>query len=82
MCARGRGWRALLNRRRRVGTLDFLLPRTSLLRRYPLFALRWRGRSLHALLLIVLPHDGVSRLVTVIPADKRWLLLHPGIPVP
>jgi hypothetical protein len=33
-------------------------------------------------LLIVLAHYGVTRLVTVILAVKRGLLLHPGIPIP
>jgi hypothetical protein len=34
------------------------------------------------MLLIVLPHYGVARLVTVILAVKRRLLLHSGIPIP
>ena len=44
--------------------------------------LRRRGRSLHCLLLIVLPHYGVTRLVTVTLAVKHLLLLHSGIPIP
>ena len=40
-----------------------------------------RGRSLRCLLLIVLPHYGVTRLVTVILVVKRRLLLRSGIPV-
>ena len=71
-----------MHRRWRGGTLGILLPRTSLLRRCLCFRLRRRGRSLHALLLIVLPHYGVTRLVTVMLAVKRRLLLRSGIPVP
>ena len=81
LCAWG-GWRALLDRRWRVGTLDILLPGTSLLRRLLLSPLGRRGRSWHCLLLIVLPHYGVTRLVMVILAAKRLLLLHSGIPIP
>ena len=64
-----------------AGALEFLLPATPLLRRSLLFALRRRGRSLHCLLLIVLPHYGVARLVTVILAAKHLLLLHSRISV-
>jgi hypothetical protein len=71
------GWNILLAWRR---TLDILLPGTSLFRR-SLFALLSR-RFLHRLLLIVLSHDGVTRLVTVIPVMQLLLLLHlPGIPI-
>ena len=76
------GWTTLLERRGRVETLDILLPGTSLLRRSLLTPLSRRRRSLHWLLLIVLPHYGVTRLVTVILAVKRLLLLHSGIPIP
>jgi hypothetical protein len=34
------------------------------------------------MLLVVLPHYDVTRLVTVILAVKRPLLLYPGIPIP
>ena len=44
--------------------------------------MRRRGRSLHCVLLIMLPHYGVARLVTVMLAVKRLLLLHSGIPIP
>ena len=81
LCARN-GWTALLERLLRVGTLDIALPGASLLRRSLLSALRRRGRSLHCLLLIVLPHYGVARLVTVVLAAKHLLLLRSGIPVP
>ena len=66
----------------RGGTLDILLPGTSLLRRCLLSPLGRSGRSLHSLLLIVLPHYGVTRLVTVILAVQRLLLLDSGIPIP
>ncbi|MHB9101498.1 MAG: hypothetical protein ACYC2E_08305 [Sulfuricella sp.] len=56
------GWTTLLVWHR---TLDILLPVTSLLR-----------RSLSCLFLVVLPHYGVTRLVTVIPLVKLLLLLH------
>lgn len=53
-------------------TLDILLPGTSLLR-----------RSLPCPLLIVLPHYGVTRLVTVTLLLKFLLLLHlSGIAIP
>ena len=80
LCAGG-GWRALLDWRWRVGTL-VLLPGTSLLRRSLLSLLRRHGRSLHCLLLIVLPDYGVTRLVAVILGVKRLLLLDPGIAIP
>ena len=60
----------------------WLLPGTSLLRRSLLSPLRRRGRSLHCVLLIVLPRYGAARLVTVILVVKRPLLLHSGIPIP
>ena len=44
--------------------------------------LRWRGRSLRSLLLIMLPNYFVTRLVPVILALKRLLPLHCGIPTP
>lgn len=44
--------------------------------------LRRRGRSLHCLPLIVLPHYGLTRLVTIIPALQLLLLFHSGIPIP
>ena len=66
---------------RRTGTLGILLPGTSLLRRSLLSPLRRRGRFLNCLLPIVLLHYGVTRLVTVILAVKRLLLLHSGIPI-
>jgi len=69
------GWGLLLKRRLWAGAL-FLLPGTSLPRRFLLSPLGGRGRSLHCLLLIVLPHYGVARLVAVPLADKRLLLLH------
>jgi hypothetical protein len=81
LCALG-GWSALLQRRWRIGTLAILLPGTSLLRRSLRSLLRSRGRSLHCLLLEVLLHYGVTRLVTIILAVKRLLLLRPGIPIP
>ena len=62
--------------------MDILLPGTSLLARSRLFPLRRRGRSLHCPLLIVLPYYGVTRLITVILAVKRLLLLDSGIPIP
>src|SRR5438094_7407633 len=72
-----------MERRRRVRPLDIVLPGTSLLRRRSLRSpLRRCGRSLHCLLLIVLPHYGVPRLVTVVLAVKRLLLLHSRIPAP
>ena len=49
------------------------------LRRLP-FACRRRGRPLHRLLLIVLPHHGLTRLITVFLAAQRLLLLYAGIP--
>ena len=58
------------------------MPRTSLLRRALLPSLSRRGRSVDWLLLIVLSHYRVPRLVTVILAVKRLLLLHPGVPIP
>lgn len=78
LCA---GRRALLDRRL-IGTLAILLPGTSLLRRSLLSPLRRRWRSLHCLLLIMFPHYRVTRLVAVIVAVKRLLLLHMGIPIP
>ena len=73
---------ALLERRWRVDTLHILRPGTPLLRRSLRSPLRRRGRSLHCLRLIVLPHYGVARLVTIVLAVKRLLLLHSGIPIP
>ena len=82
LCA-GDGWRALLNRRCwRVGTLGTLRRGISFLRHCLLFPLRRRGPSLRCLLLIVLPHYGVTRLVTVILALKLLLLLDSWIPIP
>ena len=59
----------------------WLLPGTFLPRRSLLSPLRRRGRSFHCLLLIVLPHDFVTRLVAVILAVKGGLLLDAGIPL-
>ncbi|OFZ99010.1 MAG: hypothetical protein A2Z64_02680 [Betaproteobacteria bacterium RIFCSPLOWO2_02_67_12] len=70
------GWTALRQRWWRAGALNILLPGTSLLRRCLLFSRPW-----HGLLLIVLPHDGITRLVTVILAVNRWLLVYAGIAV-
>ena len=78
---RGLGWGLLLKRRLWAGAL-FLLPGTSRPRRFLLSPQGGRGRSLHCLLLIVLPHYGVARLVTVVLAAKHLLLLRSGIPVP
>jgi len=47
-----------------------------------LILLSKRGSYLHGLVLIVLPHYGVTRLVTVFLAVKRPLLLQLGIPIP
>ena len=64
----------------RGGTLVSLRP--SLFRFCLLRAtLRWRGRCLRSLLLIVLPHYFVTRLIPVILALKRLLLLHSRISV-
>jgi len=59
-------------------TLVILLPVTSIFGRSPSFLLRTsllNRRSWHCPLLIVLPHYGVTRLVTVIPLLKLLLLL-------
>jgi hypothetical protein len=78
-----RGWlRALLDGRWMHGPPLILRRGTSLLRRY-LPALRsGRQRALHSLRLIVLPHDSVLRLVTVIPGLQRLLLLRARISIP
>lgn len=80
-----------------VNALGILLPGISLLRRFPLipliplillfslgplFPLRPCGRCWHDLLLIVLPHHGVTRLIPVILAVQFMLLLYAGIPIP
>ena len=74
------GWTVLLERRR-GRALHILMPETSLLRCPRLFALRRCERFLSGLVLIVLPHYGVTRLITVILALKL-LLPHLGIPIP
>jgi hypothetical protein len=63
-----RAWRAaLLRRSRRIGARAILLPGSVLLRLAALLALSRHGcGSLRRLFLIVLLHDGVTRLVTVI----------------
>ena len=71
-----------MHRRWRGGTLDILRLGTSLLRPSQLSLLSRRGRSLHGMFLIVLPHYGVTRLVTVMLAVKRRLLFDSGIPIP
>jgi len=58
-----------LRRRGRAGTL------VNLLLTFPRLRLR-------ALSLIVLPHYGVLRLITVLLALQRLLLLHLGISIP
>ena len=66
---------------RRGSTLDVLGPLASLLRRC-LLCPRDSCGCLRRSFLIVLPHYGVTRLVTVLLALPRLLLLHrPGIPV-
>ncbi len=58
------------------------LPVTSLLKRSLVSPLgRGAGRP-RRLLPIVLPHYGVTRLVTVLLAVKRMLLLQSWIPIP
>ena len=76
------GRTARLVRRWRVQARDVLLPGTSVLGHTLLAALRRHRCSLHGLLLIALPHQGVTRLVTVILAVKRLLLLDSGIALP
>lgn len=49
---------------------------------FPLFPLGPCGRCWHDLLLIVLPHHGVTRLIAVILAMQFMLLLYAGIPIP
>ena len=61
----GRRTALLLRRRRRAFGILLLGPRST-----------WRGRALHSLLLKVLSHDGLARLVAVVPADKRRLAVH------
>ena len=78
---RARGWIILLARHR---TLDILRRSTSLFRCSLFFLLRVYQlgfsllcrRSLHRLFLIVLPHHGVARLVTVILLLKLMLLFY------
>ena len=60
---------------RRSLLLDILLRPTCRPRRFLPFALRSRGCSMHVLL-VILPHDGIARLVAVTLAVKRLLLLH------
>jgi len=88
--------RSLLLRRRWAGALNFLLLPTGFLRRSLLldlllpatlagrllpFPLSSHGRPLHVLL-VVLPHDGVARLVAVALALERLLLIYcAGVPI-
>lgn len=81
LSTRGR-WSALLDRRWRAGTVSVLLCGSSVLWG-PLPPLRRRrGRTLHALRLIVLLHYGIARLITVILALKHRLLLRVRISIP
>ena len=86
LCTWG-GRPTLLQRRWLIRPLDILLPGASLplLLRSRLFPPRRRGRFLRcqSLTLIVLPHYGVARLVTVISVVQGLLLRHHlGIPIP
>ena len=66
---------------RRRSALTFLLRALISFRRcFPTLARR-RGRSLHGRCLIVLPHHGITRLVTVILLVHFALLLGLGIAV-
>ena len=71
------GGRALLrHRRRRARALSIVLRLGALvLRSCRASLLRRCGRSLHRRRLVVLAHDGVTRLVAVVLASKLLLLL-------
>ena len=92
---RTRLWRGLLALDRPVSLLirgarwcrplNVRLPATFLFGRplrYPLFWCCARGRLLHGAFLIVLLDYGIARLVTVLFAMQRRLLLNARIPVP
>ena len=74
-----RAWTTLL--RRCSGTLRCLFPAILLLRLRLLSSLRRRCSRLHFLLLIMLSYYGVARLIAVMLALKRLLLLYPRIAV-
>jgi hypothetical protein len=57
-------------------------PLTSFLRHFLPTLSRWRGRSLHGRCLIMLPHQGIARLVTVILVVNIPLLLDLRIALP
>lgn len=86
----GRPWRRLLTLRcfqsrlrRPLRLLPlFLNRRASLLSLGRRLLLGRCGRSANCVLVVVLPHYGVARLVAVVLAVQRLLLLDAGIPIP